>query len=171
MNSPVEKKCSKCGEIKDSSEFHLSKTSSDGLKSACKSCRCSYSRDYHNKNRLAILAKSKIYRAEHKQEIKLKKKEFHIKNIEKIKEAKRKYHVNNRKRIIAKSKKWVEENRERSNKYSKISQRIDREALHDEYIYRLLSKSSSLDRSDYPKELIQINVNIYLLNSVTGVNG
>jgi hypothetical protein len=32
------KRCVKCGEIKPASEFHTSKTSSDGLKSWCKPC-------------------------------------------------------------------------------------------------------------------------------------
>ena len=39
MFNILPKKCSKCGEWKDKSEFHKNKLSRDGLKSVCKSCR------------------------------------------------------------------------------------------------------------------------------------
>jgi len=45
-----QKKCSKCGEWKDLSEFHKNKSYKDGIDCYCKKCRNLYRINYHLKN-------------------------------------------------------------------------------------------------------------------------
>jgi hypothetical protein len=62
------KKCSKCGEIKDKSEFYKKKTNTDGFDSWCKACKLKDNKAYCERNRPI----KKKYR-----------KSYHIKNREK----------------------------------------------------------------------------------------
>lgn len=54
----TEKRCRKCGDIKNSSNFYRKKKSADGLQSICKDCANKYARDYkraqRNKRRKTI---------------------------------------------------------------------------------------------------------------------
>ena len=59
----MEKKCSKCGEVKSFSEFYKRKTSKDGLYSRCKMCKLEYKRD----NKEKIKESSKQYRENNKE--------------------------------------------------------------------------------------------------------
>lgn len=47
------KACSKCGEVKDMSEFHRSPTSTDGRTSRCRTCRSEDSRTYSERRHRA----------------------------------------------------------------------------------------------------------------------
>jgi len=40
------KKCSKCNQLKSTSEFGKNRTSKDGLQSWCKPCSCAYAKEY-----------------------------------------------------------------------------------------------------------------------------
>ncbi|MCK5610798.1 hypothetical protein KAR91_53490 [Candidatus Pacearchaeota archaeon] len=58
MKQISEKKCTSCKDIRDRSEFHANRRSSDGLKSLCKSC-C---RDYVVNNKDKIRPALRAYR-------------------------------------------------------------------------------------------------------------
>ena len=47
------KKCSKCGEEKDETEFHLKRDSADGYKTICKSCCKILNSEYYANNKEA----------------------------------------------------------------------------------------------------------------------
>lgn len=50
------KKCSKCKESKNTSEFWANKRSSDGLQGYCKSCGHKHTIEYHNNNKDRLLS-------------------------------------------------------------------------------------------------------------------
>ena len=102
------KKCSKCKEWKDESEFYKSNQAKDGIKSECKQCAKQYREEhkeekakyqkqyrqehkeqiakYREKHKEKIKQCEKQYRQEHKEERKEYSKQYRIKNKEKIKE-------------------------------------------------------------------------------------
>ena len=47
----IPKICTKCMQMKDTSEFGKNRTRSDGLRAWCKDCECKYARKYYKKNR------------------------------------------------------------------------------------------------------------------------
>jgi len=53
----MEKKCRKCGEVKDCSEFHKQPSKKDGLHCYCKQCAIDGAKKSYNKNRDKILGK------------------------------------------------------------------------------------------------------------------
>ena len=59
-----EKKCSKCGETKEVSEFYKKHTSKDGLQSSCKDCKRKIDQKWHNNNK----EKEDIRRKKHHKE-------------------------------------------------------------------------------------------------------
>lgn len=55
----IEKKCSKCKDIKSVLEFHKSKASKDGYKDWCKECRKVETKKYREENKDVILSKKR----------------------------------------------------------------------------------------------------------------
>jgi len=103
------KKCSKCGEAKELTEFGKSKFGKGGLQSSCKSCIKEYKKEYREKNKEAI----KNYREKNKEATK--------EHREKNKEAKRKYdkeyREENKEMLILSTKKYREQNKEAIKNY------------------------------------------------------
>lgn len=56
------KKCNKCGEIKPIAEYHVQKSTKDGLKHHCKACAKKARRAYYQKNKAKENAQSKAFR-------------------------------------------------------------------------------------------------------------
>jgi hypothetical protein len=92
------KKCSKCKEEREFSEFSKDKTTKDGYHHQCKSCR--------KELRLNNKEKQKKYYKEYYENNKLKKKEYFQKNKEKINEYDKKYRENNKEKINEKNNKY-----------------------------------------------------------------
>lgn len=61
-----EKKCAKCGEIKDYSAFNRFARNKDGFHSYCRACRNESKRRWYSENREAVLLKQKEYRDSHR---------------------------------------------------------------------------------------------------------
>lgn len=57
----MQKKCPKCGEVKDRSGFSKDKNRHDGLQGYCKECRAVYQQEYRQENRERILEKQQEY--------------------------------------------------------------------------------------------------------------
>jgi hypothetical protein len=64
------KKCSRCKEVKDRSEFNKCKSNKDGLQYCCSSCR----KEYRDANKFKISAKNKAYFESHKETVLIKNK-------------------------------------------------------------------------------------------------
>lgn len=60
------KRCSKCRIVKTSNDFHIRRTSKDGLTSQCKECRKEYSRQRHERNRTQSAASNRRWYAAHR---------------------------------------------------------------------------------------------------------
>ena len=103
-------KCSKCKEVKDSSEFHKSKRRSTGFESRCKACTAEYhkgyykqnsekikqqSKDYFNANIESVHKRHSKYYQENKDWLYLLHREWFINNIDKNRE----YHRNFQKKL------------------------------------------------------------------------
>ena len=104
----MEKKCTKCGEVKSLDNFGRHKGHNDGKRSHCKSC-CKH---YY-----------KIYRQNNKEKIKISKQD----NKEKIKEYNKEYYSKNKDRLIKETSLYSKEKRENDSLYklrSIISHRI-----------------------------------------------
>lgn len=137
------KKCNKCGEEKEETDFYKSN------KSWCKECMKRRQIDYRNANKEAVAyrqkmryearkdvysAKQKEYREKHRDEIakrkkekydpiatSLKNKEYRLANPDKIKEMRRRYYLANKERCLTHSREWrlahLEECKKRDREY------------------------------------------------------
>ena len=54
------KKCIKCKQIKDYSDFHKNKSQNDGYQKICKSCRKENYKNAYKKNKKIFLEKNEI---------------------------------------------------------------------------------------------------------------
>jgi len=87
----MEKKCTKCGEVKSLDEFYNAKHGKNGKASRCKDCDKEYKQ--YNKEKI------KEYNKEYKQYNKEKIKEYKQYNKEKIKEYNKEYYKNNKEKL------------------------------------------------------------------------
>lgn len=93
------KRCSKCGEEKDISEFRNNNRSKDKKDYFCKLCRRERDNNYRKNNKDKIKKTRKEYREKNKDKIKEKKKEYYKNNKDKIKEYNKEYRENNKDKI------------------------------------------------------------------------
>lgn len=119
MNIVTEKKCSKCGEVKNISCFIKDSTKKDGLYPSCKDC---YKKDYESKSEYHK-KRCKDYRINNREVVLTKKRESWHKNRDKNLEALAKYHAENKdkekeyrsknkEKISASGKAWYENNKQ-----------------------------------------------------------
>ena len=92
----VKKECSKCGEIKDASEFNRRSDIKDGLGCKCKECTNKDSRAYHRNNKDKNKLKKSCYYENNKDKACLKAKEYRKKNKEIIKLKEKEYRKKNK---------------------------------------------------------------------------
>ena len=85
------KQCTKCGEVKDVSEYHKHKEGKYGRISSCMICR----REYNKQHRLNNKEKAKEYNKKYRLNTKEYNKQYRLKNKEKLKE----YRLNNRDKL------------------------------------------------------------------------
>lgn len=100
------KACSRCKNIKPTSDFSKKKTTRDGRAPHCKAC----DETYYQSNRDKKLKKSKVY---------------YINNTSKAKAAYRAWYVKNREHVLEYAKIWREKNQEKLNTYARDRRRSD----------------------------------------------
>lgn len=130
------KRCTKCGEQKELSEFHKTKRAKDGYRSWCKLCVCDdakakrladptrfrgyskkcndknrekrrqYGRQWYEQNRERKLAKVKQQRREDPRHFRLLSAKCYLRNIEKRKAYAKRYRQANREKLSAYEKAW-----------------------------------------------------------------
>lgn len=93
------KKCSKCGEEKELSEFWKSKSGKFGVQNTCIACDKKQKKKYNSDNKEIISEKAKIRNS--KPEEKLKKQEYNLKNKDKRDEWRKNYYEENYNKILA----------------------------------------------------------------------
>ena len=91
----MKKKCTKCGETKDLTEFNKDKSRKNGRTPSCKECRKQYyqanrerfaerKKQYHQENREQILEYQKQYRKANREKLTKQKKQYYQENPEKL---------------------------------------------------------------------------------------
>lgn len=140
VRSPLLKKCSKCQEAKELSEFH---TGSQGLYPSCKVCKRLVQAMYYKNNKEKAQEKMKQYRDKNREELKAKSRaayeadpekfklltrQARIKDPEKAKRRERAYHHNNKEKRKALSKQYRQKNsdRVRANNAARRAEQIRR---------------------------------------------
>ena len=104
----MSKKCNKCGEIKELSEYGKSGRRKDGLNSSCRECSAAYSREQYRKNPTKHEKRQAKYRES---------------NAEKIKESNKRYREENRDKILLAGRKFRDENPEKIREWQKTARR------------------------------------------------
>ncbi len=97
----MEKKCTRCGEIKDVSEFNKCSKAKDGLDYWCRKCKKDFYKDPINKERKA--KSDKAYAERNKEKIKQYKKDWQKNNKDRLRERYQKWYNDNRKAIYQKA--------------------------------------------------------------------
>ena len=148
----MEKKCTKCGEVKSLDEFGNSKCRKDGKQYKCKVC-C---KEYQINNKEKISQYRKDYRKENKDSIKSSKQLYYSNNKEKIKEYSKEYYKFNQEKIDKKKKEWRDKNRRKINKYKNLRKEKDTLFKLSGNIRRLLLQS--LKNQGYKKNTKTYNI-------------
>ncbi len=126
------KKCSKCGEVKEISEFNKNKYTKDGLRCQCRDC----GKEYYEANKEQIIERSKEYYEDNKEQIKERSKKYQENNKEKRKEYIEEYRKNNKEKIAKTQKRYDEDNKEHIQQKSKEYYEDNKEHIqqrHREY--------------------------------------
>ena len=93
------KRCYKCKEVKEKSEFYSNSSKPDGLNNACRVCDSLRKKGRYVKNREAILRQVKEYEYKNRDKIRERKKKYRVENREVIKNREKEYRIKNRDKI------------------------------------------------------------------------
>lgn len=131
--TPFQKRCPKCGEIKPLDAFHKDKTKKDGQTARCKAC---IARHYAT-NAEAIGAYQRAYRAANIDKIREDKRTYRAANIEKIKAHKRAYYAANAQTINERHRTYRTANVEARREYRRVYNAANAEAIREQKrVYR-----------------------------------
>lgn len=108
-----QKKCRKCNEIKNRTEFPKSKQAKDGLYTYCKECNNKKRANWYDKNSEIALQKAKIYRAKNIEKITKRQLNWYQVNKEAILEGKKVYWEENKDEINRKRREELQNNPEK----------------------------------------------------------
>ena len=111
------KRCYKCKEVKEKSEFHKDKSSKDGLRGVCKACN----KAYREKNREAIREQNKAYKEKNREAIREQSKAYYEQNREAIGERKKAYREQNREAVLEMYKTYYKKNKVQC--YARVTKR------------------------------------------------
>ena len=76
----MKKKCTKCGKVKDTSEFHKNSRNKDGLRYDCKQCR----HEHNIVSREIISKQNKEYRKKNRKSLSIRRKKDYQLHKEKV---------------------------------------------------------------------------------------
>lgn len=120
-----DKRCPRCGEIKDISEFCKNKSNKDGLSYYCRACGKSVHAKWVKENpEKAEALKSKWYKENHEKAI-ARDAKWRAENPEKVKAQNAKYRAANQEKVKAIEVKWKKNNPEKIS-YSNIKYKLKR---------------------------------------------
>jgi hypothetical protein len=155
------KTCTKCGVIKDESEFSKDKSKKGGLQSWCKECQRQYNLDhkeeikecqkqYYEENKEEISGRHKQYNLDHEEEIAIYEKQYYEENKEEIREYKKEYYQENREKILEQKKLYYLENIEEISIQHKQHYQKNREKIliHQKQYYQ----DNKEEIADYKKQ-------------------
>ena len=143
----MEKKCTKCGEVKNFSEFHKKKGGKNGLDSNCKTCRKEIAKEYRKTNADKIKERRKKYYKANADKIKERRKKYYKANADKIKE----YRKYNEDKIKEQKRKYKKANADKIKKYNKKYYKANTDKLKE---YR---KENTDKLKEYRKEYYKAN--------------
>ena len=121
----MEKKCTKCGEVKSLDAFYNNKNGKHGKMSRCKDC----DKLYYQDNRERQLENAKEYRENNKEKIAKYSKAYRENNKEAISEYKLKYNVENKKYLQDYHSSYRQINKNKIKKYQKEYRSNNKEEL------------------------------------------
>ena len=123
------KKCTKCHNNKDLSDFYKSKTSKDGFRWQCKSCNSATSKEYHSENKEKQHENNRKWILENKEKRNERKRKWNKDNPEKIKKYKSKYRMTEetKEKIRKIRRDYYRENKEYFAEYAKEHRRKNRD--------------------------------------------
>jgi chemotaxis protein histidine kinase CheA len=127
----MEKKCTKCGEVKSLDEFHYSKKGKHRKKSMCKDCCKKYSIKYYNDNKEEMKQLMKEWRENNKEDKKKQDKEWRENNKEYCKQYHAKYYSNNTEKSKEDHKTWRKNNKEKMKEYDKNYREDNKEKIKE----------------------------------------
>lgn len=108
----TEKKCPKCGMVKDIGDFYTCKSRRDGFTSWCKSCSNISHKNYVENNREHLREYDRMqYYAKHEEHLESRRKS-NLRNKDSIKIARKKWYEENKENILKNDKEYYEKNRE-----------------------------------------------------------
>lgn len=127
-----QKRCSKCGIIKDFLEFSKDRTHKDGLHCSCKECEDKWHVQNYIKNKDVIKARTSKYWKDHIEQSKLAKRVWRAKNLDKAHAYEAKYRAtpNGQEKTKANGKKWRKNNLERVREISRECNKRNRSHIN-----------------------------------------
>ena len=129
----MQKKCTKCGEIKPIEGFAVDSWNKSGRALSCKKCKNARNKKYQEENRDKIAAYKKKYYEENRAKELARVKKYYAENRDEVAAYKKKYDAENRDKLAAYKKKHYEENRDKfSARYKKHY-----EESRDKYLARV----------------------------------
>ena len=165
----MEKKCTKCGEVKSLDEFNNSSKGKNGKNSRCRVCRNKvvkqwrknnvdhikkynkkYGKDYRDTNAKELKEKAKINYQKDKIKICERQKIYKNKNEEKIKKRAKEYRKENYESISDYKKEYYIKNKEQLNKKSKIYRGKNKQKLSNRQ--KIYIKNNQKSIKDYRKQ-------------------
>jgi len=159
----MEKKCTKCGEVKSLDEFYNTKLGKNGKNARCKYCVKLYAKinKEHIKKRQQEyrkinLEKRKEYYKKNKEHIKKRQQEYQQKNKEKISQHAKEYYKKNKEKILLQKKEYNKKNKETKHKYQKEYYKNNKERFIEKAEeYRKKNKEYNKEYKQYNKEKIK----------------
>jgi hypothetical protein len=126
----MEKRCSKCKEVKPITEFTTDINRRDGYYPQCKQCRAEYSRNKYLIHKERILLQSKEYYDNNKSSIADRHKRWYLDNKDAVTDSHKKYYEDNKESILLQDKQYYEENKTRILAYQKQYKRDNKEKIN-----------------------------------------
>ena len=164
------KKCNKCGETKELTEFHKDKIQKDGRMTSCKECRKQHyqanrekiaeqRKQYYQANREKIAKREKQYYQENRENLTEYQRQYYQKNREKIAEREKQRYQANREKLVEQQRQYYKENREKAAEYQKQYYQENREKVAE--YQKQYRQANSEKYEEYQKQYLQENLEAF----------
>ncbi len=113
------KKCNKCLEIKDDSEFYVNSRNKNRTDNICKQCIAAKNKKYRDLNKETIKKLKKEWYEENKEKVSLYQQNYYKENTEYIRDRINAYCENNKEKVAEGHRQWRINNKVKVNEYHK----------------------------------------------------